>query len=55
MSNEFLTANLSEGLDSVGFLSVTHAHAYTHMCVCAQAVSDSSQDKVIASVFFGDG
>lgn len=48
--------NLSEGLDPVVFLSVTHVqHAHTQMHLCAQDLLDFSQNEVTASVFFGGG
>lgn len=34
VSNKFLMINLSEGLDPVVFLSVTHVHMHTHKCTC---------------------
>lgn len=31
---EFLTVSHSERVDSVGFLSVKHAHTHAHVCTC---------------------
>lgn len=51
ISNEFLMASPSEGLDSVGFLSVTHMHMHAYTRTCVYKILDSSQNKVVAFVF----